>query len=322
MDIMKRYCASIFLISFFCLHGSWWREYQEHNVHFLLNKKNFDVARNKLDDLFVANPDSAKLNLFEGLLCYGKENFEGAIDFFNRAVEESKKILDSAVLDKAYTNLGNSYAHQMKLQEALDAYEKACSFNPNNKQARENAEKIKKYLQEQPKQQEQQKENRDKQQNNDANRDQNKQTNSDGQSSDQQSKDMKQDGDARDQNKGQQDQSEKKQQRSDQNSSHEQPPQQSEQQNQQQKNNQQEQNFSDQTPQPQGQQDSCSQGKTNTKGCQKIEKGFDGKEDSEHERYLQKVLEQMNKEDEFGNKCFIQVHVKQDSKEQHGQKNW
>lgn len=103
----------------------------------------------------------------KGVAYYKAGNFEEAEKMFKLSTRED------IAHDAAY-NLGNALAWQQKFQEAVDAYEEVLKQWPDDQQAKENLELIKKLL-------EQQKE--EQQQNSDSQEQQDKQQDSDGEGS-------------------------------------------------------------------------------------------------------------------------------------------
>jgi len=109
---------------------------------------------------------------------YRKGDFAGAARGFAAAGDST----DQALAERALFNLGNTQVELGKLDEAIKAYENALALDPNDQEAKDNLEYVKK-------QKEQQKEQQKDQQNNQSNTDHNQnnqQQNQDQQSQNQQ----------------------------------------------------------------------------------------------------------------------------------------
>ncbi|MBY0292549.1 MAG: VWA domain-containing protein, partial [Alphaproteobacteria bacterium] len=98
-----------------------------------------------------------------GVTHYKAGNFLEAERFFRESTRPE-------IANKAIYNLGNTLAKQLKLEEAVVAYEKVLKENPDHADAKHNLEIVKKLLEQQKKQNNQQEQNdpqdKDKDQNN------------------------------------------------------------------------------------------------------------------------------------------------------------
>lgn len=109
----------------------------------------WDKACQLLETVAVHNPDKCEIMYDAGVAAYKAGNFEHAQNYFNAATTcASTNTQDQA---EAFFNMGNSYAQATKLQDAVNAYEKALTLEPNNKKTQENLALVKKLLEQQKK---------------------------------------------------------------------------------------------------------------------------------------------------------------------------
>jgi len=107
-------------------------------------------------------PESPELNYNLGGALYEEENYEEAVDRFQRSLSTVDPKLESA----SHYNLGNTYFRIQDYQKAIASYQEALTLNPDDLDAKFNLELARKRLKEQiqPQQQNQQQQNQ-KQQN-------------------------------------------------------------------------------------------------------------------------------------------------------------
>ena len=109
-------------------------------------------------DAQLDRPDMDELYYNIGDAAYKKGDFDAAVKNFTRA----KQTADPALKPKAVYNLGNALYRSGDLKGSLTAYEELLQLTPEDEEARENLEFVKKKLEEQEKQ-EQEKQDQDKQ---------------------------------------------------------------------------------------------------------------------------------------------------------------
>ena len=112
----------------------------------------FEAAEKHFIDAQLEEPDDARLYFNIGTAAYMAENFEQAEKNFEQAARSN----DPVLRQNAQYNLANTHYHQGRLDEAIKGYEELLKEFPEDIQAKENLEFVKK------KQQEQQEEQRSK----------------------------------------------------------------------------------------------------------------------------------------------------------------
>lgn len=135
-------------------------------------KGNWQDAHIALNNIVTHNPDRADAVYDAGVAAYNLGNRCQAATCFARAAECSS---DKNIAFCAHFNAGNVYVDEKKLEQALEAYDKALTIEPDNEYARHNRDRVAHMLQEQDKQKENQQDqqkkadeqNQDKQDNKD-----------------------------------------------------------------------------------------------------------------------------------------------------------
>jgi len=92
---------------------------------------------------------SLKERYNQAVQAYQKGDLDGAVTGFKAAAESS----DQELAERALFNLGTTQAQMKKLDDALKSYENALALRPDDHEARENLEVVKKFKEEQAKQQ-------------------------------------------------------------------------------------------------------------------------------------------------------------------------
>ena len=82
----------------------------------------YESAMSNLGDVQV--PDAINYNI--GLAAYNSDNYEKAIQYFEKAVAANANV------DKSYEYMANAYAKMDKTNEALEAYTQAIQANPDD----------------------------------------------------------------------------------------------------------------------------------------------------------------------------------------------
>ncbi len=109
----------------------------------------FEEAEKHFIDAQLEKPDDARLYYNIGTAAYMAENFEQAEKNFEQAARSN----DPVLRQNAQYNLANTHYHQGRLDEAIKGYEELLKEFPEDIQARENLEFVKKKQQEQQEQQ-------------------------------------------------------------------------------------------------------------------------------------------------------------------------
>ena len=162
-------------------------------------KEQWAAAGEQFKSLVTAHPDQPDLLYDAGIVAHKNEDYEQAKALFESAAQHEKA--PRRLKEQAYFNKANTHVKQEQLKEALSAYDQVLMLNPENEQAKHNAEAVKKMLEQKEQQQQQNKQDKNKE-----NKDQQKQDQKDAQQnqdkSQQNNKDQ-QDNDRDDENEGQ-----------------------------------------------------------------------------------------------------------------------
>ena len=99
----------------------------------------FDMkkAREYLGEALGLNPNHPRTNYALGIDAVADKNYEGAIKFYETAIEHYPKD-DKFHLNETYNNLGTAYYSIQKYQEAKDSWEKALVLLPSDKMVKGN----------------------------------------------------------------------------------------------------------------------------------------------------------------------------------------
>jgi Ca-activated chloride channel family protein len=175
--------------------------------------KDYKTASDKFMSAEIKEPDELVHAYNRGVSQYFDKKYKEAAEAFSKSAQSQDKTLAG----KSYYNLGNTQVSEGNLEEAVKAYEKALEINPQDKEAQENLEWVKKKVEEQKNKKEDEKKDDKK----DDKKDQNKEDKKDDQKQDQkEEKNDKKDQDKdkqgnEDKDKKQKDEQEKKEQPSD-----------------------------------------------------------------------------------------------------------
>lgn len=105
-------------------------------------EQKWDRAHQQHLNLLVQHQGDDQLMYDTGVCAYKVEDYEHAITYFNR-VTQSEKASDQLKHD-AYYNCGNALAMLSELKKAADAYEQALLYDPDDQNAKDNLEIVKK----------------------------------------------------------------------------------------------------------------------------------------------------------------------------------
>lgn len=101
----------------------------------LFKKKKYKESLKLFSDRLVKKPDNPMLHFNTGHNYYKMKEYDKAIESYSMAAVKSK---DQKMEEKAYFNIGNSYFHSGKLEDAALAYRKVLDLNPNHENAKKN----------------------------------------------------------------------------------------------------------------------------------------------------------------------------------------
>ena len=101
----------------------------------LYEEKNYKMAMSKYQEALKKNPDFFKglYNLGDAL--YQNEEYDKAIENFERAVA---LIPEKSTQAAAYHNIGNAYLKNKALEKSIEAYKKSLLLNPQDEDTRYN----------------------------------------------------------------------------------------------------------------------------------------------------------------------------------------
>lgn len=111
----------------------------------------FEEAHEQYLEALRQAPDSPVVSFNDGNALYRTEEFERAMDAYQKAAESG----DPRVAAPAWYNLGNALYNQQQLEPALEAYKQALRRNPSDADAKHNLEVTLEQLQEQQQNQDQ-----------------------------------------------------------------------------------------------------------------------------------------------------------------------
>ena len=126
-------------------------------------KNDWKMSKDLLQDILVENPENPQLLYDLGVSSYKIKEFDKALFYFQQAAQSA----NVALQEKAYFNAGNTLVSLKQLPQAIEAYDKVLSLNPDNERASHNKEIVKKMLEEQKQEQKknQNKQDKDKKEN-------------------------------------------------------------------------------------------------------------------------------------------------------------
>lgn len=173
-----------------------------------LQKGDVQGAKNLMQAVITENPDNPSALYDAGVVSYKAGDFSQAHAYFAKAAGHDKA--SPALQKNAYFNAGNAAVELQELKQALKHYEQVLAIDPQDAQAKHNAEKVKEMLnQQQQQQKDQNKEQKDNK--NQNNNDQNKSDQSPNQQNQSQNKDQS-DNSKESQNQNKSDQQQQQQQ--------------------------------------------------------------------------------------------------------------
>lgn len=128
------------------------------------NKEDYEKALKLFIDAQLENPDKPEVLYNVGNAYYKTGDFDAAASNF----KEAMKTEDKRLKQKAVYNLGNANYRKEKFEDAVKNYEEAVKLDPNDSQAKQNLEFVKKVMEMKKQQQEQKQQEGDKQKEGDS----------------------------------------------------------------------------------------------------------------------------------------------------------
>lgn len=113
-------------------------------------EKDFTGAQKSYNDALQVNPESDAGNFNLGNSLFQQKDYEGAVDQFRKAAENTT---DPEVRAQAYHNMGNTLLQQKKYEESINAYKQALRNNPEDVDTKYNLAYAQKMIQQQQQQQ-------------------------------------------------------------------------------------------------------------------------------------------------------------------------
>lgn len=120
-------------------------------------KGNTQKSKELLTKALIESPERADILYDMGTNSYKNGAYDTALAYFNKAAKATK---EQILQEQSYFNAGNAHVALKQLQEAIDAYDKVLSLNPQHERALHNKEIVKKMLKQQK---QEDKKNQDKQ---------------------------------------------------------------------------------------------------------------------------------------------------------------
>ncbi len=128
------------------------------------NKGDYEKALKLFIDAQLEDPDKPEILYNVGNAYYKTGDFDAAMSHF----KEAMKTQDNRLKQKAIYNLGNANYRKEKFEDAVKNYEDALKLDPNDSQAKQNLEFVKKIIEMKKQQQEQKQQEGDKQKEGDS----------------------------------------------------------------------------------------------------------------------------------------------------------
>lgn len=163
----------------------------------------YEGAEKHFIDAQLDRPDMDELYYNIGGAAYKKGDFDAAVKNFTRARQSE----DPALKPKAIYNLGNALYRSGNLKDSLKAYQELLELTPEDKEAMDNLEFVKKKLEEQEKKEKQNQDNQDQKDQKDQNQKKKDQENQDQESQNKEERENNnsEDGDRQDMNQANED---------------------------------------------------------------------------------------------------------------------
>jgi Ca-activated chloride channel family protein len=149
MDIMKKILLLALACNGFMLSGSSRKAYTAYT------QGDYAAAQDSYVQILERNPYDALANYNLGDVLYRQNQYQQAIDSFDRAIDHAGS---DQIKEQAYYNKGNSLFQLKEYQSAIEAYEQALKIDSKNERSQHNLELARRRLKEQQDKEQQEKE--------------------------------------------------------------------------------------------------------------------------------------------------------------------
>jgi len=122
----------------------------------------YEKASTTLAQVLADDPDKPDVLYDAGIAAYKNGDFGPATSYFSKVVDTPQ--VSSSLQEQAAFNAGNSAVKQNKLEQALEWYDKALTFNPDNERTQHNRDIVKKMLKKKKEEEKNKKQKKDQQQ--------------------------------------------------------------------------------------------------------------------------------------------------------------
>jgi len=116
-------------------------------AHLYYEKGNYEEALKAFTDAQLEDPDNPKIMYNIGNTYYKLGDYEAAANHFKNALTSD----NADIRQKAFYNIGNAQFRSGNLEQAIDYYTQSLNIDPNDNQARQNLEFVKKIMEQQKK---------------------------------------------------------------------------------------------------------------------------------------------------------------------------
>ena len=114
----------------------------------------FPAAHEKYLEGLATAPESGLIRFNDGNALYKGEDYERAVEAYQRAIETD----DAELAGSVWYNLGNAFYRQQQLEESLQAYKQALRLRPTDVDSKHNLERVLEQMEQQEQEEEQQQE--------------------------------------------------------------------------------------------------------------------------------------------------------------------
>ena len=104
----------------------------------LYRKQQFDKAAQAYQEALSHNPKNGIANFNTGNAAFRQNKLDDALNAYDNTLNNTN---DKTLQQQAYYNKGVTYSKQQQLEESIDAWKRALTLKPDDKETRENLEK-------------------------------------------------------------------------------------------------------------------------------------------------------------------------------------